>query len=132
MRLKVDAGGLQIDRLSVADGAAWHFGERPNRHRAIAAGSIDINLDARDDAGDVLLARFAPKAAAMLGRGAATMAPAKLHAQLTVDGDAPKALAESASTAILAKCAWRSTAKYRRSGGVERRRSDGVRQTVRR
>ena len=96
VRLKVDAGGLQIDRLSVADlgGAAFSASGRIVTAPS-PQGSIDVNLDARDMTPvTALLARFAPKAAVVLGRAAATMAPAKLHAQLTVEGDAPKALAK--------------------------------------
>lgn len=96
VRLKLDAGGLQIDRLSVADlgGAAFSASGRIGTAPA-PQGSIGLNLDARDMTPvTALLARFAPDAAAVLGRGAATMAPVKLHAQLSVAGDAPRSLAK--------------------------------------
>lgn len=96
VRLKVDARGFQINRLSVADlgGAAFsasgHIVTAPSPQ-----GSFDVNLDARDMTPvTALLARFTPNAAVVLGRAAATMAPAKLHAQLMVEGGTPKALAK--------------------------------------
>jgi large subunit ribosomal protein L24 len=90
-RVQVGEGGLQVDRFSVADlgGAAVSArgrlatGSSPN-------GSVDVDLNARDMTPvTALLARFAPKAAEVLGRGAATMAPARLHARLALDGAAP-------------------------------------------
>ncbi len=89
-RLKVDDGGLQVGRFSVADlgGAAFSAsgrlatGPSPN-------GSVDVDLNARDMTPlTALLARFAPKAAEVLGRSAAAMAPAKLHARLSLEGAA--------------------------------------------
>jgi len=95
-RLKLDAGGLQIDRLSVADlgGAAFSASGRIATAPS-PQGSVDVDLDARDMTPvTALLARFAPKAADVLGRGAPMMAPVKLHAQLTVAGEAPKTQAK--------------------------------------
>ncbi len=95
-RVKVGESGLQVDRFSVADlgGAAFSAsgrlatGSSPN-------GSVDVDLNARDMTPvTALLARFAPKAAEVLGRSAAAMAPAKLHARLTLDGAAPAAQAK--------------------------------------
>ncbi len=95
-RFKLDAGGLQIDRLSVADlGGATFSASGRIATAPSPQGSITIDLDARDMTPvTALLARFAPKAADILDRRAAMMAPAKLHAQLTVDGDAPNAQAK--------------------------------------
>ncbi|HEY7998983.1 MAG TPA: AsmA-like C-terminal region-containing protein, partial [Pseudolabrys sp.] len=53
-------------------------------------GSMRVDLDAPDMTPVMaLLARFAPQTAQTLRRGAAAMAPAKLHAQLTIDGATP-------------------------------------------
>ncbi len=96
-RLKVDAGGLQIDRLSVADlgGAAFSASGRIVAMATSPQGDIRLDLSAPDAAPVLaLLARFAPQTAKALGPGAPMMAPAKLHAQLTIDGTAPATLAK--------------------------------------
>ncbi len=90
VRLKIEGDNYQIDRLAVADlgGAAFSASGRiviaePSQ------GSIRVDLDAPDMAPVMaLLARYAPDAAQALGRGAPAMAPAKLHARLTVEGGA--------------------------------------------
>ena len=91
-RLKVDAGGLQIDKLSVADlgGAAFSASGRIVTAAPSPQGSMRVDLDAPDMTPVMaLLARFAPQAAQTIGVGAAAMAPAKLHAQLAIDGASP-------------------------------------------
>ncbi|MGC1695755.1 MAG: hypothetical protein WA743_10835, partial [Pseudolabrys sp.] len=91
-RLKIDAGGLQIDKLSVSDlgGAAFSASGRIVTAAPSPQGSMRVDLDAPDMTPVMaLLARFAPQTAQTLRRGAAAMAPAKLHAQLTIDGAAP-------------------------------------------
>jgi len=96
-RLKVDAGGLQIDRLSVADlgGAAFSASGRIVTTAPSPQGDMRVDLDAPDMAPVMaLLARFAPDAAQTLDRGASMMAPAKLRARLTIDGAASPALAK--------------------------------------
>jgi uncharacterized protein involved in outer membrane biogenesis len=88
-RLKVDAGGLQIDRLSVADlgGAAFSASGRIVTTAPSPQGDMRIDLDAPDMTPVMaLLAKFAPDTAAMLARRAPLMAPAKLRARLTIDG----------------------------------------------
>ena len=90
-RLKVDAEGLQIDRLSVADlgGAAFSASGRIVTAGPSPQGSMRLDLDAPDMTPVLaLLARFAPESAEALGRSAPGMAPAKLHAGLTIDGAA--------------------------------------------
>jgi AsmA-like protein len=96
VRLKLDASGLQLDRLSVGDlGAAALSASGRIATAPSPQGSINVDFDARDMTPvTALLARFAPKAADILGRSPATMAPAKLHAQLTVEGEAPNAQAK--------------------------------------
>jgi uncharacterized protein involved in outer membrane biogenesis len=89
VRLKVDAGGLQIDRLSVADlgGAAFSASGRIVTTALAPQGDMRIDLDAPDMTPVMaLLARFAPETAAMVAQRAPLMAPAKLRARLTIDG----------------------------------------------
>ena len=95
-QVKVEAGGLQIDRLSVADLSGAAFSARGRVATSPSPqGSVTLDLDARDMTPVIaLLARFAPKTAGVVERGAPAMAPAKLHALLTVDGAAPKAQAK--------------------------------------
>src|SRR5665811_867714 len=53
-----------------------------------------VDLDAPDMTPVMaLLARFAPETAQARARGAPIMAPAKLHAQFTIDGAAPSTIA---------------------------------------
>jgi uncharacterized protein involved in outer membrane biogenesis len=95
-RLKVDDDGLRIDKLSVADlgGAAFSASGRIVTSPS-PQGRVQVDLNAPDMAPVMaLLSRFAPRTAALLGRGASAMAPAKLHASLTVQGAAPKSVAK--------------------------------------
>lgn len=97
VRLKVDAGGLQIDRLSVADvgGAAFSASGRIVATAPSPQGDMRIDLDAPDMAPvTALLARFAPETASMLAPRASLMAPAKLRARLTIDGANASTLAK--------------------------------------
>jgi len=94
-RVKVDGNGVQIDRLAVADlgGAAFSASGRIVTTPS-PQGSMRVDLDAPDMTSVMaLLARFAPKTAQALARGAPVMAPAKLHAQFTIDGAAPSTIA---------------------------------------
>ena len=96
-RLKVDAGGLQIDKLSVADlgGAAFSASGRIAMAAPSPQGDMRVDLDAPDMAPVMaLLARLAPETALSLGRSASMMAPTKLHARLTIDGAASPPLAK--------------------------------------
>jgi large subunit ribosomal protein L24 len=91
-RLKVDGNGVQIDRLAIADlgGAAFSASGRIVTAGASPGGSVGVDLDAPDMTPVLaLLARFAPKTAQALERSAPALAPAKLHAQFTIDGAAP-------------------------------------------
>lgn len=91
-RLKVDANGLQVDRLSVADLGGAAFSASGSIVTALPSpqGSMRVDLDAPDMTPVMaLLTRFAPRTAQMLAGNAATMAPARLHAQLTIDGAVP-------------------------------------------
>lgn len=89
-RLKIDGDGVEIDRLSVADlgGAAFSASGRIVTAGA-PQGSMRVDLDAPDMKPVLaLLSRFAPDTAQALEQRAAAMAPARLHAQFTVDGAA--------------------------------------------
>ena len=91
-RLKIDGEGLRIDRLSVADlgGAAFSASGRIVTGAPSPQGSIGVDLTAPDPKPVLaLLARFTPQTARVLEPRAAAMAPARLHAQLTIDGVAP-------------------------------------------
>ena len=106
-RVKVDADGLRIDKLSVADlgGAAFSASGRIVT-APVTQGNVQVDLDAPDVAPVIaLVARFAPRTAAALERGAPAMAPAKLHASLTVQGAQPAALAKLAVAGSLGKVA---------------------------
>jgi large subunit ribosomal protein L24 len=105
-RLKVEADGLQIDRLSVADlgGAAFSANGRIVTAGPSPQGSMRLDLDAPDMTPVMaLLARFAPEAAQALLPRASAMAPAKLHARLTIDGAAPATQAKLAIDGSLGK-----------------------------
>ena len=96
-RLKVDAGGWQIDRLAVADigGAAFSASGRIDTTQPTPRGSVSVDLTAPDMAPVMaVVSRFVPAAMTPRGRAAAAMAPARLRARLVVDGTAPSALAK--------------------------------------
>ncbi|MDI1346251.1 MAG: AsmA-like C-terminal region-containing protein, partial [Pseudolabrys sp.] len=105
-RLKVDAGGLQIDKLAVADigGAAFAASGRIDTTQPTPRGSVNVDLTAPDMAPVMaVLSRFMPASVAALGRGSAAMAPARLRARLVVDGAAPAALAKLSIDGSLGK-----------------------------
>jgi AsmA family/AsmA-like C-terminal region len=83
-----DAGALQIDRLSIGElgGAALAINGRIDEVSLQPRGRVTVDLDAGALAGlTQIVDRFAPRAADMLHRAADRLAPAKLHATLTVD-----------------------------------------------
>jgi uncharacterized protein involved in outer membrane biogenesis len=92
-RLKVDAGGLQVDRLSIADlgGAAISVSGRIVTAPPSPQGSLQLDLDAPDMTPIVtLVSRLAPQRAQSFARSAKVMAPAKLHAALGIAGGGAK------------------------------------------
>ncbi len=96
VRLKVDAGGLQIDRLSVADlgGAAFSASGRVTAQPS-PQGELSVDLDAPNPAPVMaVLARVAPDVAQALAPHTLMMAPAKLHARLSIGGLAPETSAK--------------------------------------
>jgi len=105
-RLKVDGNGLQIDRLSVADlgGAAFSASGRIVTAAPSPQGSVRVDLDAPDMTPVMaLLARISPRAAQALAGGATDMAPARLHAQFSVDGADKATLAKLTVNGSLGK-----------------------------
>ena len=106
-RLKMDAGGLQIDKLSVADlgGAGFSASGRIVTEPS-PQGSIRVDLNAPDTAPLLaLVSRFAPQTARALERGAPAMAPAKLHAALTVQASTPATIAKLSVEGSIGKVA---------------------------
>ncbi len=95
-QVELDAGRLRIDRLEVADFGGAVFSARGRIATSPSPqGSVTVDLDARDMTPvTALLARFAPKIAEAVERGAPAMTPAKLHALLSVGGTVPKSLAK--------------------------------------
>ncbi len=91
-RVKVDADRWQIDRLAVADLGGAAFSAKGGLVLAGPSpqGTITVDFDAPAMAPMMtLLERFAPKTAKALAERAPVMAPAKLHAQLTLGGSVP-------------------------------------------
>ena len=91
-RVKVDADRWQIDRLAVADlgGASFSAGGNLTLTGSSPQGSLQLDLNAPDPAPVMtVLSRFAPATVKALERSTAEMAPAKLHAQLSIAGAAP-------------------------------------------
>jgi len=87
-RVKIDAGVLHIDRLSVGDlgGAAFNISGRIDELSSQPRGKIMLDLDANALAGLCsVVGRFAPQTADGLRRFADRLAPAKVHGELTVD-----------------------------------------------
>ena len=92
--MRIDASGVEIDRLSVADfgGAALAVKGRIDMEAQSPHGTISLDLNARSlDGVATALARFAPKAAEELRRTAPQLIPMTLHASLAVDSPAVKA-----------------------------------------
>src|SRR5262249_54102359 len=87
-RLKLDAGGLQIDQLSVGElgGAALDVRGRIDELSSRPRGRITMDLDARVLAGlTTLVTKFAPWAAEPFQRFADRLAPAKVRAVLSIE-----------------------------------------------
>ncbi|HEY4774693.1 MAG TPA: AsmA-like C-terminal region-containing protein, partial [Xanthobacteraceae bacterium] len=95
--IRLDAAGLSIERLAVADfGGAALTGSGRIDLAAPPHGAIALGLEARSiDGLAVLLAPFAPKAADLMRRSAAQVAPATLNASFKID---PPAQSGAAAT----------------------------------
>jgi len=86
-RLRLDAGGLQVDGLSVGDLGGAAFSARGHIQTALPAprGNMNLDLDARELAPvAALLGTVAPQAADRLRRDAERLAPAKLQVRLGI------------------------------------------------
>ena len=87
-RAKFDAGALQIERLSIGElgGGAFDIAGRIDELSSQPRGHIAVDVNAATIASFApLLGRLAPRAADALRRASDRLAPAKLHATLTVD-----------------------------------------------
>ena len=87
-QIKFDAGALQIEQLSIGAlaGAALDIKGRIDELSSQPRGHINVDLDTRALEGFVALVdKIAPQAASVLRRGADRLAPAKIHAAVTVD-----------------------------------------------
>jgi large subunit ribosomal protein L24 len=96
-RIKAGAEGLQIERLAVADlgGAAFSATGRIVIAPPAPSGRIDVKLTTPDMSPVLaVLGHFAPEAARSLASTVMPLAPADLHAQLTIDGVAASTLAK--------------------------------------
>ena len=97
-RLKLDAGGIQIERLSVADfGNAAFEAKGRIETTATPGGSIAVDLDARELNAVIALAdRFTPMLAEPLRRMARPDSTAKLRATVSLEHEAGSAAAKFA------------------------------------
>jgi len=87
-RAKFDAGALQIERLSIGElgGAAFDIAGRIDEWSSQPRGRIAVDVSAATLGSFApLLGRIAPRAADALRRAGDRLAPAKLHATLTVE-----------------------------------------------
>ncbi len=86
-RIKYDAGKLQIDQMSIGDlaGATLAVDGRIDNLSSQPQGKLTLQLDARALQGvSDILAQFRPQAADTLRRAADRLAPASVHAELTL------------------------------------------------
>ncbi len=92
-RLTVNAGGLRIERLSVADlgGGAFSASGRIDTSGPAPRGALALDFEARQTAAiATLLAKFAPASVAPLGGLLDRASHAKLHGALDVAGEKDK------------------------------------------
>ena len=91
VNVRIDARGLEIERLAVADfgGAALAIKGRIDTKGHSPRGAVTLDLDARAlDGVMALLEKFAPQAAERLRGSAARLTPVSLRASLAVDAGA--------------------------------------------
>jgi large subunit ribosomal protein L24 len=87
VKLRLDAGGLVLDRAAVSDfgGATFNLSGRIESPFAGPHGAVTLDADARSlDGALALLARFVPDAAETARGVAARLTPLKTHATLTL------------------------------------------------
>ncbi|HML14286.1 MAG TPA: AsmA family protein, partial [Xanthobacteraceae bacterium] len=89
VKLRLDAGGLVLERVAVSDfgGASFNLSGRIEAPFSGPHGAVTLDADARSlDGALALLARFAPDAADTLRGAAARLIPLKTHATLMLAG----------------------------------------------
>jgi uncharacterized protein involved in outer membrane biogenesis len=90
VKLRLDAGGLVLERVAVSDfgGATFNLSGRIESPFAGPHGAVTLDADARSlDGALALLAKFAPEAAEKARSSAARLVPLKTHATLTLAAD---------------------------------------------
>ena len=135
-RLTVNAGGLRIDRLSVADlgGGAFSASGRIDTSGSAPRGALALDFEARQTAAiAALVTKFAPASVSSFGGLLERATHAKLHAALDVAGDKDKsatiaklaitgdvdAMRVDVQTRVTGDWAKRSAADVRLDGTVE-------------
>jgi uncharacterized protein involved in outer membrane biogenesis len=106
VRLKVDASGLQLDRLSIGDFAGSRFAAsgRVETNGHAPRGTLSLDLETKQTAAILATAgKFAPKSAERVMRLLDRVGRAKLHATLDATGDdkSPVSAAQLAVTGEL-------------------------------
>jgi uncharacterized protein involved in outer membrane biogenesis len=90
VKLRLDAGGLVLERVAVSDfgGATFNLSGRIESPFAGPHGAVTLDADARSlDGALALLARFAPEAAENARSVVARLVPLKTHATLSLAAD---------------------------------------------
>jgi uncharacterized protein involved in outer membrane biogenesis len=91
VKMRRDAGGLDIERLAVGDigGAKLAVGGRIDTHEAVPRGILNLDLDARGlDGMAAVVGKFSSPAAERMRRVASRAVPVRLHGSLALDRDA--------------------------------------------
>jgi uncharacterized protein involved in outer membrane biogenesis len=90
VKLRLDAGGLVLERVAFADfgGATFNLSGRVESPFSAPHGAVTLDLDARSLEGSLaLLTKFAPDAAETARRLAPRLVPIKTHATLSLAAD---------------------------------------------
>ena len=103
VNLRIDANGLEIERLAIADfgGAALALKGRIDTKAQAPRGAVTLDVDARAlDGLTAVLEKFAPQAADQMRRSAARLTPLTLRASVAVDPGAAGSAAANAKVKI--------------------------------
>ena len=103
VNLRIDANGLEIERLAIADlgGAALALKGRIDTKTQAPRGVVTLDVDARAlDGLTAVLEKFAPQAADQMRRSAARLTPLTLRASVAVDPGAAGSAAANAKVKI--------------------------------
>jgi uncharacterized protein involved in outer membrane biogenesis len=90
VKLRLDAGGLVLERVAFADfgGATFNLNGRIESPFSAPHGAVTLDLEARSLEGSLaLLTKFAPEAAETVRRLAPRLVPIKTHATLSLAAD---------------------------------------------